>query len=165
MSTNTSSRPSFNRKVIHAAGILIVQPDENVATSWRDALLDFGMSGVRVVSNADSALDLARSAPPSGIIVALPTQAESHALMARLSSGEAGDLRHTPVVLVLEHPTRAAVMAAANVGFDAVLPFPLPPRLIYRRMGSLMQKARRAARLNPSPNHVLVEPLGQGMNH
>jgi hypothetical protein len=49
------------------------------------------------------------------------------------------------------------VVAAANAGFDAVLPYPLPPRLIYRRVGSLMQKARRVARQRQAPRLSVIE--------
>jgi len=146
MSASTTSPTPFNRKVIHGAGILIVQPDTDLANSWREALLDFGMTGVQVVADSDSAIALARAKRPSGIVVALANPADAHALVARLSNGEAGPLDEVPIVLVMARPTRAAVIAAATAGFDAVLPSPLSPRLIYRRMGSLMQKARRTAR-------------------
>lgn len=159
MVTNSKSSPAINRKAIHDAGVLIVQPDVEVATSWRDALLDFGMSGARIVADADGAIDAIKTKRPSGIVIALPTQADLHDLMARLATGETGRLEDIPVILVMSKPTRSSVIAAAGAGFDAVLPFPLAPRLIYRRMGSLMQKARRLARLRPAPHLTLVELL------
>jgi DNA-binding response OmpR family regulator len=148
-----------NRKVIHAAGVLIIQPDRELAESWRAALVDFGMAGVHVVADGEAAIASIRTRRPSGIVVALDSQIEAHDLMARLASGECGDLADIPVVLVMPRPTRSAVIAAASAGFDAVLPFPLAPRLIYRRMGSLMQKARRAARLKAQPHQSLASAL------
>ena len=157
MSTEQASFNPVSRKVIHAAEVLVIQPDGDVAATWREALLDFGMNGVSTVADIGGALAQIRSNPPAGIVVALPSQAEAHGFMARLSAGEAGDMEHVPVVLVIPQPTRSAVVAAANAGFDAVLPYPLPPRLIYRRMGSLMQKARRVARQRQTPHLSVVE--------
>ena len=157
MSTEHASFNPISRKVIHAAEVLVIQPDSDVATTWREALLDFGMNGVSTVADIPGALEQIRSNPPAGIVVALPSQAEAHDFMARLSAGESGDMEHVPVVLVIPQPTRSAVVAAANAGFDAVLPYPLPPRLIYRRMGSLMQKARRVARQRQAPHLSVVE--------
>jgi DNA-binding response OmpR family regulator len=148
-----------NRKVIHAAGVLLVQPDAELGEAWRAALVDFGMAGAHVAADSEAAVASIRARRPSGIVIALETQIESHDLMARLASGECGDLADIPVVLVMARPTRSAVIAAASAGFDAVLPFPLAPRLIYRRMGSLMQKARRAARLKAQPHPSLASVL------
>jgi DNA-binding response OmpR family regulator len=166
-SQTTTTAPS-SRKAIHAAGILIVQPDPELAANWRDTLIDFGMSGAQVVGDADGAVQSILARKPSGIVIALPSQIESHDLMARLTGGECGILDDIPVILVMPRPTRSAVIAAAGAGFDAVLPFPLSPRLIYRRMGSLMQKARRSARQKFVPHLSLHDVMdggaGSGVN-
>jgi DNA-binding response OmpR family regulator len=152
-----------NRKAIHAAGVLIVQPDAPVAESWRAALVDFGMSGAHVVADGDGAVASIKARRPSGIVIALETQIESHDLMARLAAGDCGDLTDIPVILVMPRPTRSSVIAAASAGFDAVLPYPVAPRLIYRRMGSLMQKARRTVRLRGQVHESLASVLeGEG---
>lgn len=146
MSLDSQLARPRTRKAIHVAELLLIQADGDVAAAWREALLDFGMSGVRAVNDADGAIATIRSSRPHGIVMALSSPAESYALIARLAAGEAGDLGDVPVVLVTSQATRTAAIAASNAGFDAVLPFPLSPRLIYRRMGSLMQRARRAVR-------------------
>jgi DNA-binding response OmpR family regulator len=146
MTMDASPRHLNNRKAIHAAGVLIIQPDAGLATEWRDALVDFGMNGARTVATIDDALASIGEGMPSDIVVAFPALDEAHRFIDRIADGEAGDLDAVPIVLVMGSPTRAAVLAAVDAGFDAVLPFPLPPRLIYRRMGSLMQRARRAMR-------------------
>jgi DNA-binding response OmpR family regulator len=146
-----SPAQGHGRKAIHGAGILIVQPDDAVASAWREALVDFGMAGVRTVASIEEAIETIIARPPSAIVVALEAVADSHRLMNRLMARQAGGLSDVPIVLVTPQPTRAIVIAAANAGFDAVLPYPLHPRLIYRRMGSLMQKARRSARKRGGP--------------
>jgi DNA-binding response OmpR family regulator len=158
-----SPAQGHGRKAIHGAGILIVQPDDNVASAWREALVDFGMAGVRTVGTVEDAIETIIAKPPSAIVVALDAVADSHRLMNRLMARQAGDLSDVPIVLVTPQPTRATIIAAANAGFDAVLPYPLHPRLIYRQMGSLMQKARRSARKRGGPliaDARLREPVG-----
>jgi DNA-binding response OmpR family regulator len=146
MTMDASPNPSITRKAIHAAGVLIIQPDAHLATQWREALVDFGMGGARTVASVEEAFASIEQHRPSGIVVALPSLDESHRFIDRVADGEAGNLDAIPIVLVMSQPTRSAIMAAAGAGFDAVLPAPLSPRLIYRRMGSLMQKARRTMR-------------------
>ena len=160
-SVDASPSPALGRKAIHGAGILIVQSDDEVATAWRVALVDFGMAGVSTVGTEAEAMKTIIAKPPSGIIVALETVGESHRLMSRLMARQAGDLSDIPILLVTPQPTRAIVVAAANAGFDAVLPYPLHPRLIYRRMGSLIQKARRSARKRGGP--FVDEPESAGV--
>ena len=163
MSMISPNAHAAGRKIIHGAGILIVQPEQDVAEHWRSALIDFGMSGAHVASDIEGAIVSMKARPPSGIVVALGSQIEAHDLMVRLAAGECGSLDNVPVILVMPRPTRSAVIAAASAGFDAVLPYPLSPRLIYRRMGSLMQKARRTARMRAVPHPSLTDALeGEG---
>jgi DNA-binding response OmpR family regulator len=151
LSADALSSSAHGRKVIHAAGILIVQSDAEVASVWREALIDFGMTGARAVVTVEEALDSIVASPPSGIVVALTPVSESHRLMSKLMAREAGDMSDVPILLVTPQPTRSIVVAAANAGFDGVLPYPPSPRMIYRRMGSLMQKARRSMRKRGGP--------------
>lgn len=134
------------RKVIHGADILIVQPDVAVGMSWCDALREFGMGNVALIGCAGIALDHVRARPPAGIVVALESDAASHAFLDDLAVILGAQLDGIPVVLVSSRPTREVMKSAAAAGFAAVLPFPVAPRMIYRRIGSLMQKARRTAR-------------------
>lgn len=146
MTMDASPRHVNIRKAIHAAGVLIIQPNAGLAKEWHAALVDFGMHGARTVATTQDALASIMEEMPSGIVVAFSDIEEAHRFIDRVADGEAGDLDAVPIILVMGSPTRAAVAAAAEAGFDAVLPFPLPPRLIYRRMGSLMQRARRTMR-------------------
>lgn len=52
----------------------------------------------------------------------------------------------TPAILVAAETSVAMLEAAAASGYRAVIGFPVMPRLLYRRIGSILQKARRAAR-------------------
>jgi DNA-binding response OmpR family regulator len=135
-----------NRKIIQSADILLVNPDNETAEFWRENLLDFGMTKVRIARSVLHALEIAHESRPSGIVVALPILAEAFALMGALSQDETSNLREVPILLVAKQPSRAALLAATHAGFDAVLTQPVLPRQIYRRIGSMIQRARLSAR-------------------
>ncbi|HXL67578.1 MAG TPA: hypothetical protein VN930_02305 [Xanthobacteraceae bacterium] len=52
----------------------------------------------------------------------------------------------TPAILVAAETSVVTLEAAAAAGYRAVIGFPVVPRLLYRRIGSILQKARRTAR-------------------
>lgn len=52
----------------------------------------------------------------------------------------------TAAVLLSADTSHAMIAAAAEGGYDAVIGLPVVPRLLYRRIGSILQKARRAGR-------------------
>jgi CheY-like chemotaxis protein len=147
MDGTTILRERANRKIIQSADILLVNPDKEVAEFWRESLLDFGMTKVRIASGISDALEVVRQSPPSGIVVALPILADAFALMGALSQDETSDLREVPILLVANRPSRAVLLTATHAGFDAVLTEPVSPRQIYRRVGSMIQRARLSARM------------------
>lgn len=52
----------------------------------------------------------------------------------------------TAAVLLSAETSRATIAAATEAGYCAVIGVPVVPRLLYRRIGSILQKARRAGR-------------------
>lgn len=140
------------RKPIHAAGVLIVHGDEAVAGTLQAGLAECGMTDIRRAANVVDGLAAIDGRPPAGAVVGLPL---AEALSFREGLVAAG-LDAVPIVLMLpDGPAgnRHAGSGAGGdgggaeaIGFDAVLPQTLPPRLLYRRLGSLMQRARRIAR-------------------
>ncbi|MDQ0394571.1 hypothetical protein [Labrys monachus] len=139
-------------KIIQQADILLVQPNEDVAFNWREALLDFGMTKVRVAASRAETLEAVSVAAPSCIVMALPALEEAFALMEALSRGGGDQIRDVPVLLVAEQPSRAAELMATHAGFEAVLTGPVSPRQIYRRAASLIQRARLSARTQKVAN-------------
>lgn len=136
-----------NRKVIQSADVLLVNPNREVAEFWRENLLDFGMTKVRLASGIVDALEMARRDPPLGVVIALPVLADAFALLGALSQDEGGELREVPILLIANQPNRAALLTATQAGFDAVLTEPVSPRQIYRRVGSMIQRTRLTARM------------------
>jgi DNA-binding NtrC family response regulator len=54
----------------------------------------------------------------------------------------------TPGILIAEDASRETVRAAIAAGYGAVIALPVIPRLLYRRIGSILQRARRTGRRN-----------------
>ncbi len=139
------------RKVIHAASILVVQPHHELAAQWRAELIDFGMFGVQAVGSVEQALEAMKQQTFIGIVVSANTVAEASGAIQQLRPNGEPELTddgvEIPLLLVLSNPARANEIAARRLGYEAILPAPVHSRFIYRRMGSLMQKARRSLRV------------------
>ncbi|MEX0589658.1 MAG: hypothetical protein WD207_01080 [Xanthobacteraceae bacterium] len=58
------------------------------------------------------------------------------------------DPARTPGILIAVDATRETLKAAAASGYSVVLALPVVPRLLYRRIGSLLQRVRRTDRRN-----------------
>jgi DNA-binding NtrC family response regulator len=56
------------------------------------------------------------------------------------------DPARTPGILLAADPTHEMIKAAGASGYCAVVGVPVAPRLLYRRIGSILQKVRRAER-------------------
>jgi DNA-binding response OmpR family regulator len=52
----------------------------------------------------------------------------------------------TPGILLSADTSRATVQEAHAAGYRAVVALPVSPRLLYRRIGSILQKTRRSHR-------------------
>jgi len=139
-------------KIIQQADILLVQPNDDVALNWRDSLLDFGMTKVRVAATSAETLEAVNVVAPSCIVVALPVLDEAFALMETLARDRDDQVRDIPVLLVADQPSRATELTATDAGFEAVLAGPVSPRQIYRRAASLIQRARVSARAQKMAN-------------
>ncbi len=57
----------------------------------------------------------------------------------------------TPGILLAADTSRAMVHEAHNAGYRAVVALPVTPRLLYRRIGSILQRARRIHRQGGAP--------------
>ena len=59
----------------------------------------------------------------------------------------------TPAILLSEDTSRAMIHEAHAAGYRAVVGLPVMPRLLYRRIGSMLQKVRRSNRLSGTDHH------------
>ncbi|MGU3493124.1 hypothetical protein ACLBXM_03690 [Xanthobacteraceae bacterium A53D] len=51
-----------------------------------------------------------------------------------------------PAVLVVDGPSHLLARVASRNGYDAAVGMPLLPRLLYRRIGSVLQRSRRLSK-------------------
>lgn len=113
------------------------------------ALADLGLTGLMPAASAGEALALAESAPVDLCIVhAQATAGDARAARAALPDNPF-DAARTPAILIAPDPRRETVRVAAALGYRVVLPSPAVPRVVYRRIGSILQKVRRANRAGP----------------
>lgn len=60
----------------------------------------------------------------------------------------------TPGILIAAEANRESIRLATRSGYKAVIAAPVAPRFLYRRIGSILQRARRAGRNGmPSPGN------------
>jgi DNA-binding response OmpR family regulator len=59
----------------------------------------------------------------------------------------------TPAILLSDDTSRAMLHEAHAAGYRAIVALPVTPRLLYRRIGSMLQKVRRTNRLNGAGRH------------
>lgn len=126
-------------KVLPTARILIVDSQAERRIALRDALMTFGVGGVQEAATL-AELDGTQLSPQSDVLVVHaddPDQVPENPY--REGTG-------APAILIADAPAPLLMRAAARGGYDAAVGAPLAPRLLYRRIGSVMQRARRVVR-------------------
>lgn len=126
-------------KVLPTARILLVDSQLERRQATRLALSAFGVGAVQEAASVDDLADPALFGPADVLVVQVDDPEEAPANPFRLGAG-------IPAVLVAEVPAQLMVRAAGRGGYDAALGAPLAPRLLYRRIGSVLQRARRLSR-------------------
>ncbi|BBF94255.1 response regulator transcription factor [Blastochloris tepida] len=138
-------------KLILSAHVLVVDPDPQTRHETGEALRLLGIQRITEVGTleeASAAFDAARVdvAVVSGVG---GPDGEPLAGQPRQFPAAPGRDLNAPSILLLADPVRSDIRAANAAGYDAVVPLPLVPRTLYRRIGSLMQRARRQERTRP----------------
>jgi hypothetical protein len=139
-------------KQIHAARVVVLRMDGAEAEEAAASLRSLGLSQVVGVTNITD-LSMHISDNKVDVIVL----ADKH-LPPGLAGAAEGVVRPPaeavkagiPCLLLLSSMSRAGARAATAAGFAAVMAADSGPRLIYRRVGALMQRVRRLGRARPS---------------
>ncbi|WP_439573096.1 hypothetical protein [Phreatobacter sp.] len=134
-------------KQLQDARIVLLRLDGAEAEQAAKALQEFGLSNVVALSNPSELSVHIQDGRVDVIVLAdtdLPEEWHSPAGLARppAAAVDAG----IPCLLLLSGVTRAAANAAHAAGFSAVMAADSAPRVIYRRLGALLQRARRVGR-------------------
>lgn len=126
-------------KVLPTARILLVDADKDRSTATREGLLAQGVGSVTEAASCDDA-------QAKGLLCA------ADAIVLYAGNGEPvpanpfGEANGVPAVLVVEQSSPQMSRSALRNGYEAVMILPVPARMLYRRIGSAMQRARRLHR-------------------
>lgn len=125
-------------KVLPTARILIIDSDVDRRQITRTGLSALGVGAVTEVATVQEAQALPRAFDVVVVQVNTVDDVPDHPFR------EAEDA--VPAVMVADGTTLQLTRTAGRCGYEAAVGMPLLPRLLYRRIGSVLQRARRAQR-------------------
>lgn len=134
-------------RIFASARIAVLDTDPERRTALCTALADLGMLQLLPAGAVEEARIHATGAPVDLCIVV------ASGFARRELDGESSlppnpfDPARTPAILIAADLTRQTVKAATAAGYRLVVPAPVVPRILYRRIGSILQKVRRAGRI------------------
>lgn len=128
-------------KVLPTARILIIDADAERRQTTRAGLTAFGVGAVTEAASIEDAQALPRQFDVVVVQAASADQVPDHPFK------DTGDA--IPAVVVTEGAPHILARVAGRCGYDAAVGMPLLPRLLYRRIGSVLQRARRTQRPTP----------------
>jgi CheY-like chemotaxis protein len=134
-------------KLILSAHVLVVDHDQDTRHDTAEALRTLGIQRVTEVGSLEGA-DAVLGAGRVDVTVVAGDQPDAIRSLGhpRPVPPAPGNEFKVPSILLLTAPARSDVRAANAAGYEAVVPLPLVARTLYRRIGSLMQRARRHER-------------------
>lgn len=143
-------------RIFASARVAVLDNDPERRAALCKALSELGMLQLLPVSSAEEARMLAKGAPVDLCIVDSAGITPDEIVMKNDIPPNPFDSARTPAILIAANPGRQTVQAAASSGYRLVMPAPVVPRVLYRRIGSILQKVRRAGRigspeLTPAP--------------
>lgn len=130
-------------KVLPTARILIIDADAERRQTTRAGLTAFGVGAVTEATSIEEAQGLPRQFDVVVVQAASADQVPDHPFK------DTGDA--IPAVVVTEGAPHVLARVASRCGYDAAVGMPLLPRLLYRRIGSVLQRTRRAQRPGSLP--------------
>ena len=134
-------------KLILSAHVLVVDHDPQTRHETAEALRALGLQRVTEVGDVEDA-ETILAAGRVDVTVVTGSRADAARVpeQPRQIPPAPGPDDKVPSILLFAAPTRADIRAANAAGYEAVVALPLVARTLYRRIGSLMQRARRHER-------------------
>ncbi len=126
-------------KVLPISRILLVDSQKERRESLRLELLKFGLGDVLEAQTLDAVSGPALPENTNLLVV----QADDPDLIFQNPYRDGGGI---PAILIVDLPQRELERASVQGGYEAALGMPLSPRILYRRIGSVLQQARRTSR-------------------
>jgi hypothetical protein len=138
-------------RIFATARIAVVDADADRLASLCKALSALGLLHLIPVSSEDDARDLTAV----GTVDLCVLNAAGLTRADDLVPQNPFDPARTPGILIAANPTRTILKEAKASGFRLVIPAPVVPRILYRRIGSVLQKVRRASRVQTSERSTI----------
>ena len=146
-------------KILSSARIAVIDADFPRRAALCAALTELGMLRLQPAGSLDEACDLAAGVPFELCVVNVAGGPGASPMTLPIYSF---DPHVTPAILIADNNARDMVRAAAACGYSVVLASPAAPRLIYRRIGSVLQKVRRQGRRRaPTVTPAIVTPAAE----
>lgn len=140
-------------RFLPAARIVVLDADARHRTAICEALGELGLVQVLPAAALPDARSLADERPVDLCVVDMRGfETLAHEQGKRvLPNPYIAD--GTPAILLSADTSRTMIHEAHTAGYRAIVALPVMPRLLYRRIGSMLQKVRRSNRLNGSDHH------------
>lgn len=126
-------------KVLPISRILLVDSLKDRREALRLELLKFGLGDVLEAETLEDASRPALAEHANLLVV----QADDPDQISENPYRDGGGI---PAILIVDLPPRELERASVQGGYEAALGMPVSPRLLYRRIGSVLQQARRTSR-------------------
>jgi hypothetical protein len=127
------------------ARVIVIAGDRR-GRSLVDALTRMGLADVRLVATPEEARRLCAAEYVDACLAVLPRNIPDDVPHWTVEADAPGRDTGVPSLLLAEVVTPYAAKSARNAGYVAVIPTDIPPRLLYRWIGALLQKQAQQAR-------------------
>ncbi|MGQ3676485.1 hypothetical protein ACT6QH_13435 [Xanthobacter sp. TB0139] len=124
-------------KVLPTARILIIDPQTDRRQSLREALVTFGIGEILEAAMLE---EISLRPPEADLLVVHADNAEN------IPENPFRDGNGMPAVLIAPLPAASLERMQIQKGYEGALAAPAAPRMLYRRIGCVLQQARRASR-------------------
>ena len=142
-------------KILSSARIAVIDANFPRRAAMCAALVELGMLRIQPAGSLDEACDLGAGVPFELCVINVSGQPGASPMTLPIYSF---DSHLTPAILIADNNEREMVRAAAACGYSVVLAAPAAPRLVYRRIGSILQRVRRQGRRAPKLAPAVVVP-------
>ncbi|MGE4373430.1 MAG: hypothetical protein AB7E29_11145 [Xanthobacter sp.] len=141
-------------KVLPTARILLVDPHQERREDVRQALVNFGIGAIL---EATTVADITHQPPEADLLVVHASTAEN------IPENPFRDGNGMPAILIAPLPAAPLERMQIQMGYEGALAAPTAPRMLYRRIGCVLQQARRASRAvrpdNPDATESTAAPI------
>jgi hypothetical protein len=130
-------------RIFSSARVAVVDPNAGRRAALCTAMTEFGLLQLLPVADFDEAKQQAAHSPLDLCVVHAPDTAMNSVPFPVYPF----DPARTPAILIAQLRPGETIRMALVHGYRVVLPAPAVPRIVYRRIGSVLQKVRRANRV------------------